>query len=629
MIDLHTFSTLNTSGKVHLRILGTSDLHVHIMPYDYYADRPNDHVGLARTATLINRARGQARNSLLLDNGDFLQGNPMGDYIAQSSDALTAAPHPVFAAMNLLGYDAATVGNHEFNYGLDYLMTALQGTAFPVVSANIARRLGARPQDDDTLLPPYVILNRSVTDGMGAVHVIRIGMIGFAPPQIIQWDHAHLAGRLFTRDIVQVAAALVPKMKAEGADIIIALSHSGIGAASASDGMENASTALAGIDGIDALITGHSHLVFPSPAFTGLEAVDCDQGTIYGKPAVMPGFYGSHLGVIDLLLEQGTQGWRVSDFTVEARPINTPTITPSLAIEAAVQMAHTATLAYVRRPIGHTEVALNTYFAPLTPCAVVRLVAQAQAAHVTRQLQGRPEANLPILSAVAPFKTGGRGGAQNFTAVPAGDMVLRNAADLYIYPNTIAALRITGAELADWLELAVGIYNQIEIGRADQPLLDPDFPSYSFDLVYGLTFEVDLAQPAKFDRHGVLINPNARRITNLRWQDNDLDPAMPFILATNNYRASGSGGFPGTAPDRNIDIGRDSIRDILLRHIATVGTVAAPPALEWRFSTLPGTSVTYDTAPDAECYLSDVAQLRLEPMGPAPDGFARFRLRLG
>lgn len=629
MIDPHIFSTLRTPGTVHLRIMATSDLHVHVVPYDYYADCPCNQVGLARTATLIERARSHAANSLLLDNGDFLQGNPMGDYVAQSRGLRPGDVHPVFAAMNHLNYDAATLGNHEFNYGLNYLLTALQGAAFPVISANIALQMGSSACEDKTLLPPYVILNRVVTDGAGAKHPIRIGLIGFAPPQITQWDRAHLEGHIFTRDIAEAAAAVVPKMKAEGADIIIAMSHSGIGAALASAAMENASTALAAIKGIDALITGHSHLVFPSPAFTGMEAVDCERGTLWGKPAVMPGFYGSHLGVIDLLLERQDAAWQVADFTATARPINDEAVTSSPLVEATVREDHAATLAYARSPIGRTNVALNTYFAAVTPCCAVRLVANAQADHIAKKLRGHPNAGLPILSSAAPFKTGGRGGAQNYTNVPVGEMALRNAADLYIFPNTIAALRITGAEVADWLENAVGIYNQIMPGAKDQPLLDPNFPSYNFDLIYGLEFEIDLAQPAKFDRHGLLINPTARRISKLRWQGAPLDPEAEFVLATNSYRASGCGGFAGATPDRCIDMGRDNIRDILLRHIAVAGVIAEHHLPEWNFAAMPGTSVTIDSAPVAAEHLQEVSHLGLEAIGPAPDGFARFRLRLG
>ena len=139
-------------------------------------------------------------------------------------------------AMNTLGFDASTLGNHEFNYGLDFLMKALAGANFPVVSANVAKKLGANPREDETLLKPYVILDREVTDGAGNTHPIRVGLIGFVPPQIMTWDRRHLEGNVNTRDIVEAAKAWVPQMREEGCDIVLALSHSGIAGAEHADG---------------------------------------------------------------------------------------------------------------------------------------------------------------------------------------------------------------------------------------------------------------------------------------------------------------------------------------------------------------------------------------------------------
>ncbi len=625
----------NHPREVHLRILETTDLHVHVLAYDYYADRPSTAVGLARTAELIAQARAEAVNCLLLDNGDFLQGNPMGDYIAQAAGLPDGAIHPVFAAMNQLGYDGATLGNHEFNYGLDFLLEALKGAAFPVVSANIARSLGPSPLQDKTLLPPYVILPRRVTDGAGNSHVVKVGLIGFAPPQIVQWDRQYLEGHLSTRDIVETACALVPQMKAEGADLIIALSHSGIGAADAADGAENASTRLAAVAGIDALLTGHSHLVFPSESFAGMEGIDIHAGTIFGKPAVMAGFYGSHLGVIDLMLDQDANGnWRVVQGRAEARSIQSlPCLNSNLPLEAkrltaSVRADHQATLRYARRPVGRTEVALHSFFAPLAPCPATRIVANAQAAHVARQLAGRPEAALPLLSAASPFKSGGRGGPHNYTHVPAGDMALRHAADLYIFPNTIAAVRLSGAELADWLENGVGLYHQLQPGGQDQLLIDPDFPSYNNDIIFGLSYRIDLTQPARYDRHGALIHPGASRVQDLRYLGQPVDPQQDFVLATNSYRASGCGGFAGTTLDRAIDVGRAPIRELLLRYIAQASPIRATPPDDWHFAPMPGTTVVFDTSPQAASDLAPIAAYAPQPLGLTADGFARFRLHL-
>jgi len=207
LIALHPFSANAATNQAHLRIMETTDLHVHVFPYDYYADKPVDTVGLARTAAHIADIRAESTNAVLIDNGDFLQGNPMGDYIAYERGMNDGDIHPVIAAMNTLGFDASTLGNHEFNYGLSFLMKSLDGAAFPVINANIVKEMGANPREDTTLLPPYVILERTVTDGAGTEHPIKLGLIGFVPPQVMGWDRKHLEGNVQARDIIATARA--------------------------------------------------------------------------------------------------------------------------------------------------------------------------------------------------------------------------------------------------------------------------------------------------------------------------------------------------------------------------------------------------------------------------------------
>ncbi|WP_413875568.1 bifunctional 2',3'-cyclic-nucleotide 2'-phosphodiesterase/3'-nucleotidase [Albidovulum sp.] len=636
LIALHPFSACAAANQAHLRIMETTDLHAHVFPYDYYADRPVDTVGLARTAALITAMRAEATNSMLVDNGDFLQGNPMGDYIAYERGMKEGDMHPVIAAMNTLGFDASTLGNHEFNYGLDFLMKSLAGAAFPVVSANVARTLGATPREDATLVRPYVILDRRVTDGAGVTHPIRVGLIGFAPPQIANWDRRHLDGSVRTRDIVATARSWVPQMLEEGCDLILALSHSGIGAAEHADGMENASTPLARVEGIDAILTGHSHLVFPSPAFEGLAEVNASRGTISGKPAVMAGFWGSHMGLIDLLLERDGDRWRVVSSTSEARPISargedrsvTALVDSVPAVLASVQKEHDETLAYVRRAVGRTSAPLHSYFALVADDPSVRIVSQAQTWYIAEMLRGGDHAGLPLLSAAAPFRAGGRGGPDHYTDVPAGDLAIRNVADLYLYPNTIRAVKVTGQELGDWLERSAGIFNQVVPGKADQVLLNPDFPSYYFDVIDGVSYRIDLSQPSKYGPGGEPLNPGANRIVNLRHAGRPVDPAAEFIVATNSYRAGGGGDFPGAKGDTIIFEGPDTNRDILVRYIHEQGTIDPAADGNWRFRPLPGTSVLFDTGPKAAGHLADLTTLAIEPAGDGPDGFARFRITL-
>ncbi|MEM0948832.1 MAG: bifunctional 2',3'-cyclic-nucleotide 2'-phosphodiesterase/3'-nucleotidase [Pseudomonadota bacterium] len=633
---LHPFSVRAASGQAHLRIMETTDLHVHVHPYDYYSDRQVDTVGLARTAAHIADIRAEATNSVLLDNGDFLQGNPMGDYIAYERGMKEGDMHPIITAMNAVGFDATTLGNHEFNYGLDFLMKSLAGANFPVVSANVAKEMGGDPTADQTLVRPYVILDRELTDGAGQTHPIRIGLIGFVPPQIMQWDSRHLVGNVQARDIVETARAWVPVMKEDGADIIIALSHSGIGAADHTDGMENASVPLGTIEGIDAIVTGHSHLVFPGPAYDGFAGLDNVAGTLHGTPAVMGGFWGSHLGVIDLMLERDGSEWRVITHSVETRPISkrnedrsvTALVESDQAVLEATQIDHDETLAYVRRAVGKTAAPLHSYFALVADDPSVQIVSQAQKWYVADMLAGTEYASLPILSAAAPFKAGGRGGPEYFTDVPAGDVAIKNVADLYLYPNTVRAVKVTGAELKDWLERSAGMFNQVEAGAVDQVLLNPEFPSYNFDVMDGVTYQIDLSQPSKFTPKGELANPDASRIVNLTFENTPVTDDMEFVIATNNYRAGGGGNFPGANPNTVILEAPDTNRDVIVRFIVEQGTIDPKADGNWQFAPLPGTSVLFDTGPEAAKYADQVPGVAIEPAGEGPDGFARFRIGL-
>jgi 2',3'-cyclic-nucleotide 2'-phosphodiesterase/3'-nucleotidase len=635
-ITLHPFSLQAASNQVHLRLMETTDLHVHVFPYDYYADKPRDTVGLARTASIVNDIRAEATNALLLDNGDFLQGNPMGDYIAYERGMREGDLHPVIAAMNTVGFDASTLGNHEFNYGLDFLMKSLAGAQFPVVCANIAKETGAGPRDDKTLLPPYVLMDRELTDGAGAKHAIKIGLIGFVPPQVMNWDRRHLEGSVQARDILQAARAYIPEMKEKGADIIIALSHSGIGGGQETDGMENASLVLAGVDGIDAIMTGHSHLVFPSSKYDGLDGIDVAKGTLQGKPATMGGYWGSHLGLIDLMLERDAGGWRVVGHAAEARPISkrnedrsiTALVESDPQVLASVAQQHEETLAYVRRAVGKTDAPLHSYFALVADDPSVQIVSIAQSWYIAQMLKGTKYEGLPILSAAAPFKAGGRGGPEYFTDVPKGDVAIKNVSDLYLYPNTARAVLVTGAQVKDWLERSAGMFNQVEPGKADQILLNPDFPSYNFDVMDGVRYQIDLSQPSKFSSKGVLQNPEANRIVNLTFNGAPIDPAAKFIIATNNYRAGGGGDFPGAMGDTIVFEGPDTNRDVIVRYIVEKGTISPRADANWSFAPLPSTSVLFDTGPKASDYAKDVQGVTLSAAGDGPDGFARFRIDL-
>ncbi|WP_406720161.1 bifunctional 2',3'-cyclic-nucleotide 2'-phosphodiesterase/3'-nucleotidase [Thioclava litoralis] len=633
---VHPFKAEAAAGQIHLRLIETTDIHVAIDPYDYYGDKPDDTQGLARTATLIESLRDEAENTLLLDNGDLLQGNPLGDYIAHRK-GVGDDVHPMIKAMNILGYDCATLGNHEFNYGLEFLQASLADAAFPFVCANVVvgPELGQIPTQDETLFPPYYVMDRGLVDGAGEVHEVKIGVIGFVPPQILQWDEANLKGRVSVRDIVAAARAWVPKLRQdEGCDLVIALAHTGIEGGGYTAGMENAALYVAEIEGIDVVLTGHQHRVLPGPDYEGIEGVDAQKGTLAGKPAVMAGFWGSHMGLIDLMLEKQGDKWQIVSHTSEARPIYKREDRKAVALVGslpiildAVEADHEATLAYIRAPVGKTSAPLYSYFAQVADDPSVQIVSQAQSWYAADMLKETAYKDLPILSAAAPFKCGGRGGPDYYTNVPEGPVAIKNVADLYLYPNTFRALKVTGATVADWLERSAGAFNQITAGAQDAALLNPDFPSYNFDVMDGVTYRVDLSKPSKFDSDGKQISEGGR-IIDLMFNGKPIDPEQEFIVASNNYRAGGGGNFPGIEPSKIIFEGPDTNRDILLRFIQKEGTINPSADRNWGFAPMADTTVTFASGPAGRAFMEAVKGVQIADAGEAEGGFALYRITL-
>ncbi|EOI3566828.1 bifunctional 2',3'-cyclic-nucleotide 2'-phosphodiesterase/3'-nucleotidase [Cronobacter dublinensis] len=627
------------AATVDLRILETTDLHSNMMDFDYYKDAPTEKFGLVRTASLINAARQEAVNSVLVDNGDLIQGSPLGDYMA-AKGLKDGDVHPVYKAMNTLDYAVGNLGNHEFNYGLDYLHKALAGANFPYVNANIIDAKTQKP-----LFTPYLIKETQVKDKDGKPHTLKIGYIGFVPPQIMTWDKANLSGKVTVNDITETARKYVPQMRAEGADLVVVVAHSGLSAEPYKALAENSVYYLSQVPGVDAILFGHAHAVFPGKDFATIKGADIAQGTLNGVPAVMPGMWGDHLGIVDLVLNNDDGKWKVTQSKAEARPVYDAQAKKSLAAEdqnlvKVLKADHDATREFVGQPVGNSADPMYSYLALVQDDPTVQVVNNAQKAYVEHFIQGDPDlAQLPVLSAAAPFKVGGRkNDPASFVEVEKGQLTLRNAADLYLYPNTLVVVKATGAEVKEWLECSAGQFNQIDVNSAKpQPLLNWDgFRTYNFDVIDGVKYQIDVTQPAKYDGECQTVNPKAERIKHLTFNGKPIDPNATFLVATNNYRAYG-GKFAGTGDSNIAFASPDENRAVLAAWIGAetkrAGEIHPAADNNWRLAPINShqkLDIRFETSPSdkAAAFIKEKAQYPMKKVGNDDIGFAVYQLDL-
>ena len=609
--------------EVDVRILATTDLHTNLVNYDYYQDKPAQNVGLAKTAVLIEDAKKENSNVLLVDNGDTIQGTPLGTYKAIVNPIKDGEQHPMYTALQKLGFDAGTLGNHEFNYGLDYLKKVIATAGMPIVNANVVDAKTGKFVYD-----PYKIIKKTYTDKNGRSVDVNIGVTGIVPPQILSWDKANLEGKVKVNDSVEAIQAIIPEMRKAGADVVLVLSHSGIGDDKYEKGEENEGYQIASLPGVDAVVTGHSHAEFPSGNGTGFyekyAGVDGVNGKINGTPVTMAGKYGDHLGVIDLNLRYTDGKWSVVGSKAAIRKIDTKSKVADERITAIAKESHEGTVKYVRQQVGTTSAPITSYFALVKDDPSVQIVNNAQIWYAKKELAGTPEANLPILSAAAPFKAGTRGDATAYTDIPAGPIAIKNVADLYLYDNVTAILKVTGAQLKEWLEMSAGQFNTIDpTSKEPQQLVNPSYRTYNFDVIDGVTYEFDVTQPNKYDREGKTVNPDASRVRNLKYQGKEVTADQEFIVVTNNYRANGK--FPGVR-DASLNqlLGLEN-RQAIINYILEEKNINPSADGNWRFtSSIKDADVRFLTADKAKDLVGkDGDIVYLEPSNQ--EGFGEFR----
>ncbi|MFD5585234.1 MULTISPECIES: bifunctional metallophosphatase/5'-nucleotidase [unclassified Streptomyces] len=535
-----------------LTVMGTTDLHGHVFNWDYfkdaeYADKAGNAMGLARISTLVNQVRAEKgrENTLLLDAGDTIQGTPLTYYYAKV-DPITAAGgpvHPMAAAMNAIGYDAAALGNHEFNYGIETLRRFEEQLDFPLLGANAVDAKTLRPA-----FPPYVMKTFRVK----GARPVKVAVLGLTNPGIAIWDKAYVQGKLAFPGLEEQAAKWVPKLRSMGADVVIVSAHSGTsGTSSYGDQVpyvENAAANVAQkVPGIDAILVGHAHLEIPELRVVNEQT---------GKTVVLsePLCFAERLTLFDIELVFRRGCWEVESVAASLR--DSKTVADDPRITQLLEQQHAKVVAYVNQVVGKATATLTTVDARYTDAPIIDLITKVQEDVVKAALAGTQYASLPVIAQASPFS--------RTSQIPAGDVTIRDLSSLYVYDNTLVAKLMTGAQVRAYLEYSAEYFVQTAPGAVVdvEKLTNANGrPDYNYDYVSGLRYDIDIAQPA------------GSRIKNLTFGGAPLDDAQQFVLAVNNYRANGGGAFPFVASAKELWSESTEIRTRIAEWVTAKGVL--------------------------------------------------------
>ncbi|MFE6967588.1 bifunctional metallophosphatase/5'-nucleotidase [Agromyces sp. NPDC057679] len=554
-------ATNGTTAKI--TIMGTSDLHANVVNWDYYKDaayydgsptRDTNAVGLSRVASLVKQVRADRGrgNTLLFDAGDTIQGTPLGFYYATVEPVTeTGATHPVAAQMNALGYDAVALGNHEFNYGLDFLDNWIEQMDAPVLAANAVHAGTKVPR-----YTPYTITQLKVAKGHPPV---KVGVLGLTNPGVVIWDKANVSGRVEVLDLVETAKRWVPVMKAEGAHIIVVSAHSGESGLSTYGSelpIENAAKLVAEqVPDVDVVLFGHAHAEIPERLVTNL---------VTGAEVIMsePKNWGQRLSVFDLDLRYSRGKWSVVEH--KAYLLNANTVVDDPEFVALVRDQHDAVVEYMNSAVATSTEEMLAAESCWKDTAILDYVNEVQTETVRAAVAGTAEASLPIVSIAAPFNR-----AASF---PQGSVTIKDVAGLYIYDNTLMASVLTGKQIREYLEFSAEYFKPV---APDAPI-DPaawtnaptpraaSTPDYNYDQFSGVEYTIDLSKPI------------GQRISPLTYEGAPVADDQRFLVAVNNYRQSGGGGFPHIAAAPVVYNAQVAIREAIVAYASAAGTIDPP-----------------------------------------------------
>ncbi|MEP3052844.1 5'-nucleotidase C-terminal domain-containing protein [Ascidiaceihabitans sp.] len=606
-------------AQASLRILATSDLHMNLRGFNYITGKPQAKAGLAQLASMITQARTENGEGacILLDNGDALQGAPIADTAAQPPLSYN---HPMALAFDALGYDAIGLGNHDFDYGLDFLDTVSTQYKAPTVCSNIA----SEALSDVRM---WTIVDQQATCSDGVVRDLKVGVVSVLPEQTMIWNSKHLSGRASIGSMQDAVNLQVPKVKAAGADLVVLLAHSGIGRDDGPKDAENAALQLSNTPDIDAVIAGHTHNLFPDCASQAVPGSDPVKGTLNGTPAAMPGFGGSHLAVLDLNLGHANGAWHVLNHCVTLRSAPCTTLHDP-AILQATDAAHQRTKVRMEEAVGVASAPLNSYFSLLHTSSDLTFIAHAKRLAMQRHIAGTAHAELPLLVSTSAQASGGKAGPDNYVAFDKGPLRRRDVIPLVPFDNAIWGRVVTARDVREWLERCAAVFAIQRPDTPDQMLLDPNAPGFNFDVLHGVDFTINPTRPSRYDPDGTLVDKTAYRVENLTFDGAPLEDSQQFLMASNSYRLAGGGQYPGCTTQAVSVRCEETVNDALAWLIHNPLCQADAPESRWALSPGLDLHTIYKTSPAARTHLAQIARYKPVDLGDTADGFCALRLHL-
>lgn len=482
---------------MQLSILSTSDVHGYIRADDFRRPLLNDGLGLSRAATVISDYQQQAQQSgnitLTIENGDFIQGSPLTNYIEKVATDQTNVYQKL---TDTVKYDVRILGNHEFNFGRAYIENVFAETP-NLLNANIL---------DETTQQPFVGEPYQIFERQG----VNIGVIGLTTQFIPHWEQpAHIKGLIF-EDPVAIAKKYIAELR-PNVDVLVLAYHGGF-AEDLKTGQplervtsENQGYQLLQLAGVDALVTGHQHREIAE--------------VVHGVPTTQPGYRGDHVGLMALTLNESNQC-----VSATAELLATGNAPEREDIVAIIEPLQEKVDQWLDTPVGHVGdnmQVVDHFAARAHNHPFIELVNQVQMA-----------ATGTDISNTALFNDEVRGLGN---AVSQRDIMTN-----YIFPNTLVVEKLTGQDIKDALEVNARYFKIADDGQLTiNPLFTtPKVQHYNYDIWSGIDYTFDISQPM------------GQRVVAIKKDGQPLDMMATYEVAINNYRAGGAGNFPMFSADK-------------------------------------------------------------------------------